>query len=36
MTTLYGKQTLELAVRQGVQYKVNFDEKSRTFKVTGK
>jgi hypothetical protein len=36
MTTLYGKQTLELTVRKGVQYKVSFDEKSRTFKVTEK
>jgi hypothetical protein len=34
VTTLYGKQTLELTVRLGVWYKVNFDDEKRSFKVT--
>jgi hypothetical protein len=33
MTTLYGKQTLELNVRQGARYKVSFDEKNRAFET---
>jgi hypothetical protein len=36
MTTLYGKQTLELTLRLGVQHKISFDEQRRTFKVTEK
>jgi hypothetical protein len=33
MTTLFGKQTLELKVRKGERYKVSFDEESRAFKT---
>ncbi|MDR1897792.1 MAG: hypothetical protein LBR10_13485 [Prevotellaceae bacterium] len=36
MTTLHGRQTLELTVRLGAQCKISFDDQSRTFKVMEK